>query len=197
LRRGHRRLERLVEELRCVVRKVDSAGGDRTRGGPARSLETQLGDPPLRARRLAPGELEAERKPRVGSASPERIAEVPDPPAAERVGTGASVPLPATPRPSPDAEVPAGTSRLDHPAGSDASRDERGGELADALAAAVERLQARATASDPLEEDPPLPAGETRPPVVAMSPSHEPLRSRGEISWWGAWRARRLARRRR
>jgi hypothetical protein len=196
LRRGQRRLERLVEELRGVLRRVDREGGDRARGGPARSLETQLGDPPLRARRVAPGELEAEREPRAGSAPPGGAPEVTDAPAAERVGTRTSVASRATPPPSPAGEVPTRTPHSDHPAGPDASRDERSGELADALAAAVERLQARATASDPAKGRPLL-AGETSSPVVAMSPSREPLRSRREISWWGAWRARRRARRRR
>jgi hypothetical protein len=161
LRRGHRRLERLLGELRRVERRLDGSGRGRTRRDPPLFLEPQLSEPPLRARRIAPGELE----PR--------------------------------PQPSPGGELPTREPRPDHPAGSDAPRDDRGSALADALAAAVERLQARATAGERPEEDRPLPVGGTRAEVAAMSPSPEPLRSRRELSWWAAWRARRLERRRR
>jgi hypothetical protein len=161
LRRGHRRLERLLGELRRVQRS--DGGRGRRRGDPSGSFEPQPSEPPLRARRIAAGESEAERGP----------------------------------RPSPTHELPARELRPDQPAGSDASRDDRGGELADALAAAVERLQARAGAGDRRPQQRALPARDPTPAVVAMSPSQEPLRSQREISRWAAWLARRLERRRR
>jgi hypothetical protein len=85
------------------------------------------------------------------------------------------------------------------------------GEMAEALASAVERLRARVEDVGEAEDRGPQGgAGEDMPPlatspavadatppaapVVAMSPSEEPLTGPGRTWWWSAWRARRRAR---
>jgi hypothetical protein len=209
IRRAHRRLERLVRELRGVVRRMDDSGRGRAPGGPPRPVDPHLSDASPVAHRVGRGDSLAGSNAPAGGAPGAGVVEIPGlvevPDAVEvrdlrgaRGGARTTGPSPGTiPRRPPGGESPARMPRPDHPAdlASDPSPDRRGSELAEALGAAVERLRARAAGADRLEGVQPGPTGETSPPLVAMSPSKEPLRSGREISWWAAWRARRRARR--
>jgi hypothetical protein len=99
----------------------------------------------------------------------------------ERLTRAAAVERPAAS--TGQASLPAEASRGQEPRSAELAGEARGAEMAEALAAAVERLRARAEATPPLEAVEPA----TKQPTL---PAYK-----HSMSWIGRWRIRRKQRR--